>query len=211
MVETCSLVQVCICHLLGTSWCSGQWECRNGFGIVPSWGIHVHKGDRCKNLPFSEFVRLKSGCSVCQEEGEAPLSSRRVHPVPRWTKTREQPVNSRILFFLVTVLLKTPCACATISSVLKSLPLQILPQWDPGHLFPCPILDLHFWFLRKMQMLPSDRPVPKTSEPYQGLSRKASILPVSQELLRAAMSQGPTVFLFFFFPEVSLDCLLPLL
>lgn len=48
-----------------------------------------------------------------------------------------------------------------------------LSQWDPGHLFPCPILDFHFWFLRKMQMLPSDRPVPKTSERYQGLSRKA--------------------------------------
>lgn len=58
MVETCSLVQVCICHLLCTSWCSRQWECRNGFGIVPSWGIHVRREADVRTCHLSEFLGL---------------------------------------------------------------------------------------------------------------------------------------------------------
>lgn len=67
-------------------------------------------------------------------------------------------MNFRILFFLVIVLLKT-----------IFLALQTLSQLGPGHLISFLTLDFHFWFLRNMQMLPSDRPVPKSSE--LGLSR----------------------------------------
>lgn len=70
MVETCSLVQVCICHLLCTSWCSRQWGWRNGFGIVPSWGIHVHRETDVRTCHLSEFLRLAWDwvAAVCTRE-----------------------------------------------------------------------------------------------------------------------------------------------